>query len=63
MNDINKEEKQPNVWVTKVVQEGDDMIVLFPPELMDHLSWKEGDLVAWVMSDDKQSFYIKRISQ
>lgn len=63
MSETEGKTASPDVWVTKVVQEGEDMIVLFPPELMDRLSWKEGDMVAWVISDDKQSFYIKKISQ
>jgi len=54
-------ESDTKVWTTKVVEdENGDTILLFPPDFIDHVGWKEGDNLAWVISDDgKQCSIIK----
>lgn len=53
-------EYEPKVWTTKVVEENGELVILFPPDLMQHVGWKEGDNLAWVISDDgKQCSIIK----
>lgn len=34
-------------WITKVVKEGNDTIVLFPDELMVQMKLQEGDALVW----------------
>lgn len=54
-------ESDTKVWTTKVVEdENGDTVLLFPPDFMSHVGWKEGDNLAWVISDDgKQCSIIK----
>lgn len=53
-------EKDTKVWTTNVVEENGELVILFPPDLMQHVGWKEGDNLAWVISDDgKQCSIIK----
>jgi hypothetical protein len=53
---------EPKVWTTKVVEDEEtgELVILFPPDLMESVGWKEGDNLAWVISDDgKQCSIIK----
>jgi hypothetical protein len=53
---------EPKVWTTKVVEDEEtgELVILFPPDLMESVGWKEGDHLAWVISDDgKQCSIIK----
>ena len=54
---------EPKVWTTKVVEDEEtgELVILFPPDLMDSVGWKEGDTLAWVMSDDGLSCYIRKL--
>lgn len=53
-------EIEAKVWTTKVAEENGELVILFPPDLMQHVGWKEGDNLAWVISDDgKQCSIIK----
>jgi len=54
---------EPKVWTTQVVEEEGtgELVILFPPDLMDSVGWKEGDTLAWVMSDDGLSCYIRKL--
>lgn len=50
------------VWTTKVVEdENGDTVLLFPPDFMESVGWKEGDNLAWVISDDGKSCYIRKL--
>ncbi len=56
------ETSEPKVWTTKVVEDEEtgELVILFPPDLMESVGWKEGDNLAWVISDDgKQCSIIK----
>ena len=54
---------EPKVWTTQVVEEEGtgELVILFPPDLMDSVGWKEGDHLAWVLSDDGLSCYIRKL--
>jgi hypothetical protein len=52
---------EAKVWTTKVVEENGDTILLFPPDFLNHVGWKEGDNLAWVISDDGMSCYIRKL--
>lgn len=51
------------VWTTKVEEDEQtgELVILFPPDLMESVGWKEGDNLAWVMSDDGMSCYIRKL--
>ncbi len=57
------EKKEPKIWTTKVVEEEEtgELVILFPDDLMSSVGWKEGDMLAWVMSDDGMSCYIRKL--
>ncbi len=57
------ENKEPKIWTTKVVEEEEtgELVILFPDDLMNSVGWKEGDMLAWVMSDDGMSCYIRKL--
>ena len=54
---------EPKVWTTQVVEEEGtgELVILFPPDLMESVGWKEGDHLAWVLSDDGLSCYIRKL--
>lgn len=39
-------------WLTKVITEGDDIVVLFPQQLLDYLNLHEGEVLLWTADDD-----------
>lgn len=55
------EKDEPKIWTTSVVEENGEMVILFPPDFMEHVGWKEGDNLAWVISDDGKSCYIRKL--
>jgi antitoxin component of MazEF toxin-antitoxin module len=38
-------------WVGEVVEDGDDLALVFPPEMIEELGWKEGDTIVWDISE------------
>jgi antitoxin component of MazEF toxin-antitoxin module len=38
-------------WVGEVVEDGDDLALVFPPEMLEQLGWKEGDTIVWDISE------------
>ncbi len=55
------ERDDTKIWTTKVVEENGDTVLLFPPDFLNHVGWKEGDNLAWVISDDGMSCYIRKL--
>lgn len=55
MSDNNK------VWTTKVEEENGELVILFPPDLMKQAGWKPGDNLVWVVSDDGNTCYIRKL--
>lgn len=39
-------------YVTKVVEEDGNLVILFPPELYEHLDLKVNELLVWEFNDD-----------
>lgn len=40
-------------YVTKVIEDNGDLVMLFPPELYDHLDLKVNELLVWEFNDDQ----------
>ena len=57
------ETSDTKIWTTSVVEDEQtgELVILFPPDLMDSVGWKEGDHLAWVLSDDGLSCYIRKL--
>lgn len=55
------ETSETKVWTTKVIEDNGDTVILFPPDFMKHVGWREGDNLAWVVSDDGKSCYIRKL--
>lgn len=39
-------------WITKVVQENGDLVMLFPPELLEELKLVENEFLRWSVSEN-----------
>lgn len=35
-----------------LIEDGDDVILPFPPELLESVKWKEGDALKWIDNQD-----------
>lgn len=56
------ETSDTKVWTTEVVEdENGDTVLLFPPDFLKQVGWREGDTLAWVVSDDGNSCYIRKL--
>jgi len=44
----------PKTWITTVIKDPEttDILLEFPPDLLDAVGWKEGDTITWEMQDD-----------
>lgn len=40
------------VFIAKVEKEGDDLLLLFEPEMLAQLGWVEGDVIAFEKEED-----------
>ena len=41
-----------NTWTITVVEDGEDLILPFPNELMERQGWQEGDTLEWIDNGD-----------
>ena len=41
-----------NTWTITVVEDGEDLILPFPNELMERQGWQEGDTLEWIDTGD-----------
>jgi len=42
----------PKTYTTHTIQEGDDVILPLPEEMLEELGWKEGDTLEWKDNND-----------
>jgi bifunctional DNA-binding transcriptional regulator/antitoxin component of YhaV-PrlF toxin-antitoxin module len=47
-------------WTVYVEEEGDDMMLPLPPDLLKRMGWKEGDVLIWNMQFDKSIILTKK---
>jgi bifunctional DNA-binding transcriptional regulator/antitoxin component of YhaV-PrlF toxin-antitoxin module len=40
------------VWTVTLVEDGDDLIMPIPQEILDHLDIKEGNVLKWIDNGD-----------
>lgn len=48
-------------WTAYVEQDGDDLVVPLPDDLMAELNWKIGDVLIWKVNDDGTVTLTKKI--
>lgn len=41
-----------STFTTHVEQEGDDLVLQFPPEMIAELGWQPGDTLRWIDNED-----------
>lgn len=39
-------------WSITLEEDGEDLILPFPDDLLEQVGWKEGDVLIWDMKDD-----------
>ena len=39
-------------WIATLEEDGDDLVLPLPQELLDELDWKPGDTLNWVEQDN-----------
>ena len=47
-------------WVVELEQDGDDVILPLPQEVLDHLDVKEGDVLKWIDNGNGTWSLVKR---
>jgi len=48
-------------WTAYVQQEGDDLILPLPDELLSQVGWKQGDVLLWSVNDNGTITLTKKI--
>jgi hypothetical protein len=48
-------------WTAYIQQDGDDLILPLPDELLEKVQWKEGDVLIWTTNDDGTITLTKKI--
>jgi bifunctional DNA-binding transcriptional regulator/antitoxin component of YhaV-PrlF toxin-antitoxin module len=39
-------------WTVTLEEDGEDLILPFPPDLLEQTGWKEGDTLLWDVKED-----------
>lgn len=47
------------IYTGTVVEDGEDLALVFPPEMLEELGWTEGDTIVWDI-DEKNRVLIAR---
>lgn len=48
-------------WTAYIQQDGDDMILPLPDELLEQMQWREGDVLIWTINDNGTITLTKKI--
>jgi len=52
-NDVVYSDSRPSdTWTVQLEEDGDDVILPLPQEILDHLDVKEGDVLKWIDNCD-----------
>lgn len=49
------------VWTAYVKQDGDDLILPLPDDLLAQMKWREGDVLVWSLRDDGSVLLTKKL--
>lgn len=42
------------IYTGTVVEDGDDLALVFPPEMIEELGWNEGDTIVWDIDESNK---------
>jgi antitoxin component of MazEF toxin-antitoxin module len=42
------------IYTGTVVEDGDDLALVFPPEMLEELGWIEGDTIVWDIDENNR---------
>lgn len=49
-----------NKWTAYIEQDGDDLILPIPEDLLNQLGWKEGDVLLWDIDDETGQITLRK---
>ena len=52
MGDVVYSDKPTQSWTVQLEEDGDDVVLPLPQEVIDHLDLKEGDVLEWKDNED-----------
>lgn len=52
MSDVVYSDKPTQTWTIQLEEDGDNLILPLPPEVLEHLDLKEGDALEWIDNGD-----------
>jgi hypothetical protein len=54
--------EQSKTWVITPEEDPEtgDLIITFPPDLLELVGWKPGDTIGWNLNDDKSVYLTKK---
>lgn len=58
-NDVVYGDGPTQTWTVQLEEDGDDLILPLPQEVLDHLDIKEGDVLQWIDNGDGTMRLIK----
>ena len=58
-NDVVYGEGPTQTWTVQLEEDGDDIVLPLPQEVLDHLDAKEGDVLKWIDNGDGSWSLIK----
>ena len=44
--------QQPHSWTVTLEEDGEDVILPFPADMLEQLGWKEGTTIYWIDNKD-----------
>ena len=47
-------------WTAYVQQDGDDLILPLPDELMDQMGWKTGEILVWEIDEESGTITLRK---
>lgn len=47
-------------WTITLEEDGEDLILPFPPDLLEQMGWKEGDVLKWDVQEGGRVFLSKK---
>lgn len=48
------------IYTGTVVEDGDDLALVFSPEMLVELGWSEGDTIVWEINEEKQILLVRK---
>ena len=53
---------QNTSYTVTLDEDGDDVILPIPDEVMDSLGWNDGDMLEWIVNEEDNTIIIKKVT-